>query len=403
MPFPFILPTTSSFSFSSAFNSDSHPSLPLNASTYRGVMRDTLKKHKRLPPTAKPASVSTVVASLNGYVPYLLAVDAGLTDNKTHYAEDIQVVAKSPLTVEWRPTLSENAVPGREKARAKVQALDYEICFTLTTLANAYTLMARSCLHPLYSTSIATLETQDRTAAIQAATRYLLDSASICDYMATRLEKVTAAPPCVDVAPSTVRALSCLALAEATLLAVLKDDPYPAVVAQDRNKHDKEWMYKAPDIPKVRAHLFARLCLAGSEHAAKALALCQSAGKMSNKTNEGLVKYLDDLRRTSRAKACRFFGIDAELGGQTGNALGWLNAGLQELGVEIKDHKKGLGFSRLAKEWSDKREDRKVDKETTWGADAGKLEETRVIEMLSAKWNKLNDTVRYSRRDVQIL
>ncbi len=203
-------------------------------------------------------------------------------------------------------------------------------------------------------------------------------------------------PPCLDITPATVRAQSSLALAEATLLAVLKDDPYPAVVAQDRNQNDTEWMYKAPDIPKVRAHLFARLCLAASEHAAQAHSLCASAGGKGTggRLSEGFLRYLEDLRRTSRAKACRFFGIDAELGGQTGNALAWLLAGLEELGVAPKSAKKSSGLGRLKKEWTEKREDRRVEKgSANWGSDAGRLEETRVIEMLEAKWTRQNDTV----------
>ncbi|KAI8225405.1 pH-response regulator protein palC [Colletotrichum sp. SAR 10_98] len=187
--------------------------------------------------------------------------------------------------------------------------------------------------------------------------------------------------------------MSSLALAEATLLAVLKDDPYPAIVSQDRNKNDREWMYKAPDIPKVRAHLFARLCLAAAEHAAQASSLCQAAGRGSSKINEGLLRYLEDLRRTCRAKACRFFGIDAEIGGEVGKAIAWLQAGLQELGIESKYSAKGSGFSRFKKEWTEKREERKVEKETAWGADGGKVEETRVVEFLEVKWQKLNDTM----------
>lgn len=267
----------------------------------------------------------------------------------------------------------------------------------------------------------------NRQALLATASKHLLDTASVYDYLARRAEQPqpshAPSPPCADISAATARGQSHLALAEATLLAVLKDDPYPAVVAQDRNVNDMEWMYKAPDIPKVRAHLFARLCLAASEHAAKAHSLCASqtgssttgsgirfrknkkggdggeeglgGGSSSRgKLNEGFVRYTDDLRRTSRAKACRFFGIDAELGGQTGDAIGWLHAALQELGVEAKDpSKRSTGLSRLKKEWADKREDRKVEKGTTWGADAGKLEETRVIEMLEAKWAKQNDTV----------
>ncbi|KAK1600721.1 pH-response regulator protein palC [Colletotrichum navitas] len=392
MPFPFTLPTTSAFSFSSSFSSNTHPSLPLSSSTYRGVVRDALKKHKRLPPTSQSSHVSTVVGALNGYIPYILAIDAGLNP-ATQSGDYINLNTKAPPSIEWRPTLSDNAVPGRERSRVKIQHVEHEIFFTLSTLANSYTLIARAALHPLYVATQATLGNQQRTAAIQTATKYLLDAASIYDYIASRAERVQVEPPCSDVSPSTLRAMSSLALAEATMLAVLKDDPYPAIIAQDRNKNDREWMYKAPEIPKVRAHLFARLCLAAAEHASQAFSLCQAAGRGSSKVNEGILRYLEDLRRTCRAKACRFFGIDAEIGGQVGTAIAWLQAGLQELGVESKYSNKSSGFGRFKKEWGEKREERKVEKGTTWGADGGKGEETRVIEFLEGKWHKLNDTM----------
>lgn len=398
MPYPFTLPTTSAFSFSSSFNCESHPSLPLNASTRRGVVRDTLKAHKRLPPSSQPANLSSVVSSLTGYLPYLLALDAGLN----HRQPNIRVSLKTPPTIEWRPTLADSALlPGgvkgiKETSRIKVRSLEYEISFALSCLANTYTLQARAALHPLYVSSSAPVGTQQRQAAIAAATRNLLDAASIHDYLANRTQNTATTPPCADLSPAASRAQCELALAEATLLAVLKDDPYPAIVAQDRNKNDTEWMYKAPDIPKVRAHLFARLCLAAAEHAAHAHSLCAAGGKINDK----FVRYLEDLRRTGRAKACRFFGIDAELGGQTGNAIGWLHAGLQELGVEPSETSKKSGSSssigglgRLRKEWVEKREDKKVERSLDWGADAGRLEETRVLEMLEAKWTKQNDTI----------
>jgi hypothetical protein len=172
---------------------------------------------------------------------------------------------------------------------------------------------------------------------------------------------------------------------------VLKDDPYPAAVAQARNPHDTEWMYKAPDLPRVRAHLFARLCLAAAEHAAQAGALAGSA-----RVSEGFVRYVEDLRRASRARACRFFGVDAELGGETGKGIAWLRAGLGELGVGRSGEEGGSGkggLRGLRKEWSERREDKKVERGLDWGADGGRLEETRVIEMLEAKWVKQNDTV----------
>lgn len=438
MPYPFVLPTTSAFSYSSSFTCESHPSLPLSASTQRGVVRDVLKKHKRSSPQSQSANLPTIISAITGYLPYLLAVDSGLNHRTIGNGLEIfSIIQRSnvPLNIEWRPTLADVFIPGkRENARVKIHSLEHEVAFVLATLGYTYTLLARTALHPLFSTTttedLYAIGSQPRQASISTATKHLLDAASVYDHLARRAERPhgshLSSPPCADVSAATARAQCELALAEATLLAVLKDDPYPAVVAQDRNQNDKEWMYKAPDIPKVRAHLFARLCVAAAEHAAKAHSLCASQGGgggpigggsirfgskkskdegedsggggggavSSGKLNEGFIKYLEDLRRTSRAKACRFFGIDAELGGQTGNAIGWLHAAYQELGVEVRDpSKKSSGLGKLKKEWSEKREDRRVEKGTTWGADAGKLEETRVIEMLEAKWSKQNDTI----------
>lgn len=442
MPYPFVLPTTSAFSYSSSFTCDSHPSLPLTASTQRGMVRDVLKKQKRLPHSSQASNLPSISSAISSYVPYLLAIDAGISHRTIGDGTEIFSIiqrATPPVDIQWRPTLSDVFIPGkREKARVKIHTLEHEVLFVLATQGYVSTLLARSALQPLYSTTTSldlyAIGSTDRQSAISTATKHLLDAATVYDYLARRAERpqplhATPPVPCADITAATVRAQCHLALAEATLLAVLKDDPYPALVAQDRNKNDKEWMYKAPEVPKVRAHLFARLCLAAADHAAKAHGLCawqtgaSSGGGMSGirlplprkksaetesedsgaaagvgegggKLNEGFVRYLEDLRRTSKAKACRFFGIDAELGGQTGDAIGWLHAALQELGVEVKEpSRKALGFSRFKKEWKDNREDRKVEKGTTWGADAGRLEETRVIEMLETKWAKQNDTV----------
>ncbi|KAI0173420.1 hypothetical protein GGR52DRAFT_571931 [Hypoxylon sp. FL1284] len=396
MPFPFILPTTSSFSFSSSFTCESHPSLTLNASTHRGVVRSSLKKHKRLPAASQGSNLPSILSDLNGYLPYLLAIDAGL-GNKLVSGEELSVVLTSTPAIEWRPTLSDHAVPGKETARIKIQSLEYEIFFVLSAVGYAHTQLARSQLHPLYATSGAPPGAQARAAAITGATRHLLEAAAAHDYLARRTEGL-APPPCADVAQPTARALALLALAEATLLAVLKDDPYPAVVAQARNDDDREWMYRAPEIPKVRAHLFARLCVAAADHAAQAASLCQAQQAGARRLDAALPRYLEDLRRASRARACRFFGIDAELSGQTGAAIGWLRCGLRELGVETPRDggggaRKGLSLSRMKKDWTERREDKKVERGTNWGADAGRLEETRVIEMLEAKWTKINDTM----------
>jgi hypothetical protein len=415
MPFPFTLPTTSAIHLPAFVSSQTHPSLPLHASTQRGVFRAALKKYKRLPPHTQSGHLPHVVDVITAYVPYVLALADALasrpvTTNNVNY--NVQVRLTKPLDIEWRPTLGVGVIGG-PAPRVSVGSLDYEVFFVLATLANAYTLMARAALQPLYDTSAAFPDAPARTTAITTAGKHLRAAAEVYTYLCSRAAQFppTHAPPCPDVAPPTLRALASLALAEAALVAVLKDDPYPAVVAQGRNKSDKEWMYRAPEIPKVRAHLFARLCLGASELAAEASSLCMSASSSSKnaggKIGDVLVRYLEDLRLASRARASRFLGIDADLSGDMGLALGWLHVAFAELGAEPPgedDRNKksgggggGLSIGRFRKEWSEKREDKRIEKDGMWGLDANRLEERRVVEMLEAKWSKINDTVSGSR------
>ena len=386
MPFAFTLPTTSALPFSSFATSTTHPSLPLATSTYRAVLRSALKKHKRLSLSSRASNLSTVLAALDDYLPYLLALDTALC-GRTLNGEEIDVALKEEIHVEWRTTLTAT-VPGREPSRVKGKGLDFEITFILHTLACVYTLQARAQLLALYGAITPT--TEQRTAIITTATKQLLQVNSIYNYLASRSAEIDASSAVLETLAQTQGGLAALALAEANLLAVLKDDPYPAVVAQGRNKNDNDWMFKPPDIPKVRAHLFARLCLAAAEHAGKAEAMLSASGRI----DEALIKYVNDLNRSSRAKACRFFGIDADLGGETGQGIAWLTGGRKQLGFAgTKVEGKMKGFAKLKKDWTERREDNKIEKGGEWGRDAGRLEELRVIEMLEQKWTKMNDTV----------
>lgn len=386
MPFAFTLPTTSALPFSSFATSTTHPSLPLATSTYRAVLRSVLKKHKRLSLSSRASNLSTVLAALDDYLPYLLTLDTALCGRRVN-GEEIDVALKEEIHVEWRTTLTAT-VPGREPPRVKGKGLDFEITFVLHTLACVYTLQARAQLLALYGTITPTAE--QRTAIITTATKQLLHVNSIYNYLASRSAEIDASSAVLETLAQTQGGLAALALAEANLLAVLKDDPYPAVVAQGRNKNDNDWMFKPPDIPKVRAHLFARLCLAAAEHAGKAEAMLSASGRI----DEALIKYVSDLSRSSRAKACRFFGIDADLGGETGQGIAWLTGGKKQLGFAgTKVEGKMKGFAKLKKDWTERREDNKIEKGGEWGSDAGRLEELRVIEMLEQKWTKMNDTV----------
>ena len=393
MPCTFLIPTTSNISFSPFFYSSTHPSLPLAATTQRAVLRNVLKKHKSLPVQSQSSNLGNVLSALDDYIPYLFALDAGLSGKQVN-GEDIDITLLKEIDLEWRTSLGAR-IPGREAPRLKGKGLDYEICFVLSTLAYVSKQSAQAQLHSLYGS--VTPIAEQRTGIIAKATKYLLQANSIHAYLVTRAEDTAVPSPAIETNSIAQGALAELVLGEATLLAVLKDDPYPAIVAQDRNKNDNEWKFKAPDIPKVRAHLFARLCLAAAEHAAKAEAMLNvSASGNMVRVDDGLIKYINDLRRTSKAKAYRLFGIDAELGGETGQAIAWLMGGKKELGFPDmhEDESKMKGLAKLKKDWMERREYKKVEKGTRKGIDGGRMEEARIIEMLNIKWNKMNDTVR---------
>jgi len=392
MPFPFALPTTSSTDLCNFLSSTTHPSLPLLATTKRSVFKDALKKHKRLSPRDQPSHLPAVQDAANAYIPYLLALNtaSGYRDIGT---EEVEVEILKPLEVEWRTTLSAS-LPGREPPRPKLTGLHHELAFTLSSLAYTYTLLARSQLRILYGTSV--LSPDQRTSTITTAMKHLLTAHSIHTFILT-LPTISASskdsPP--DIQPSTMTGLASLAFAEATLVVLLKDDAHAAAVADDRNDNNTDWMYKAPSIPKGRAQLYARISLAAAEQATQAhglLARCP-AGKL----DEGLTTYANDLRRTAKAKAIRFLAINADLSGNTGEALAWLNAAKRELGLPSSSSASSSerkGLRGLKQSWAERREDRRVEKGgAEWGLDAGRLEEARVVEMLDVKWERENSAV----------
>lgn len=164
-------------------------------------------------------------------------------------------------------------------------------------------------------------------------------------------------------------------------------------------------MVRAPEIPKVRAHLFARLCIRAAEYAEQAAAGLGAVGAQGRAgIEEDLIKYVRVLGRVARARACRFFGVDAELAGKIGEGIAWLRAAKAALGVrgeKQENEVKSRGFSRLKQGWMERREERKMEKdagrmekgELGPGDNAGREEEGRVIEMLETKWVRMNDTV----------
>ena len=394
MPFPFSLPTTSRFNFVGHISSSTHPSLPAAAAAYRNALYSSLKAHKRLPEPAQIRNYQTVLECLQNYLPYLLSIDAGLSSRLVS-GEDIDITLNSEIEVEWRQTLLTATIPGRDPPKIKGRGLDYEIFSVLNTLAILNALIARKSCLDLYPSPLPSAE--QRLAAIQTATKSLATANATHRHL-QKLASTVEGPPslpaaAVDVSSSTQSALADLSQAEVELCFVLKDDPYPALLLQSRDKDDREWMVKAPDVPKVRAQVLARLCVSASKRAARAASLLRVD---RGDYNKDLLAYFDGLSRTAKAKACRFLGIDADLSGETGKAIAWLRAGMNELGLDTG--KDGLiktsGLSKFKASWKERREDKRIEKGTTsWGMDGGVAEEARILEWLDRRWSKMNDTI----------
>jgi hypothetical protein len=419
MVYAFTLPTTSHLSFQTHLSSSTHPSLPQAASTARHALRTALKTHKRLPRgPQQDAHLTTILTTLTDYLPYLSALSTGISNKPAETIEEIELTLLSEIQSEWRPTLSSISLKTSTTTRARVrgQGLDFEIAFVLTTLGYVLSGLAHtSVIRTLYASTTPTPE--QRTAAVQTATKHLLQASAVHSLLASSpsfahvARSVSGGSSVPDLDPAAQAALSSLALAEATLLAVLKDDSYVAACIQARNPNDKDWMVRAAEIPKVRAHLFARLCIRAAEYAEQARAGLGTVGADGRAgIEEDLVKYARVLSRVARGRACRFFGVDAELAGEIGEGIAWLRAAKGALGVRgaVAEQKenvgKSRGFSRFKQGWMERREERKMEKdagvresmvkgELGPGDSAGREEEGRVIEMLETKWVRMNDTV----------
>ncbi|KAL4920785.1 hypothetical protein BDW62DRAFT_220712 [Aspergillus aurantiobrunneus] len=424
MVYPFDLPTTSHLSFQTVLSSRTHPSLPQAATTARHALRLTLHAHNRLPRgPQRDSHLTSVLSALNDYLPYLVALAQGLNGKPIDpttapfivHPEEIEVTQRADFEPEWLATLATSSLSLKSSRptsnRTRGPGIQFELAFTITTLGYVLSSLARSGVtRTLYASS--TPSAEQRTAAVQTATKHLLQANTIHSFLSSSLYFTASLEGAIapDLAPATQAALSSLALSEATLFAVLKDDAYVAACIQARNPNDKDWMVRAPEIPKVRAHLFARLCIRAAEYAEQAATGLGSVGAEERRMgiDEDIVKYARVLGLVARARACRFFGVDAELAGKIGEGIAWLRAakgalGLRSSGSTDEPATKSRGLSKLKQGFRERREERRMEKgaggerlekgELGPGDNAGREEEGRVLEMLETKWARMNDTI----------
>lgn len=386
MSFDFPIPTTSPVSFAASYSSVCAPSLPATATTHRSVLRDFLKRYKRLSPVEQSNAVPNLLTVVSEYLPYLYTLDS--------YIVSQDITHKAELETEWRAVLSRRTGPA-EAPRIKRKGIDYELCFATATLAYAHTLKARLQLKAALSTPPDSSSATTSENLINQSAQSLITAASIFLYLQNRSTARTqnAQSQPADVSTSMYTALVSMCLSSATLLAVLRQDPYPSIIALQHDPNSREWMYKAPTVPTgTKALLLARFCMYSADLAAKAAA---GVGATPSASSD-LKDYCDDLARTARAKACRFFGIDAESKGEMGKAIGWVVAGKEILGLVVESERERSSVSRGLDRFKKAREERKIEKSAPTGllgSDAGRLEEAMVLNELERKWKKVNDSV----------
>ncbi|KAI5307046.1 hypothetical protein KEM56_005327 [Ascosphaera pollenicola] len=404
MPYLFSLPTPGPLLFQSCLSSPSHPQLPYHATTARHALRVALKRYKKSTRSQRQDELLKARNAAEQYLSWLVVIieGAGYDIGRESNAARPEIEIHQEIEAEWSAVLfsSRTRLPhlpaslkpkasptvagsGRTSGSKRVRhpGFAYELAFTLTTYAFILSNLARSrYLHTLYASR--TPAPAERTASLQSSTRDLQLAASIHAYISTSPffaplngGNSSGCPP--DVQITAQSGLKSLCLAEATLLSIAKDDGYLFACIQLRNERDTDWMIKAPDIPRVRTLLFARICVRAAELASEAegammAAAAAAAGSSSADKSDGIIG-----RRSS-----------------TGHDLG------------KEKEKSKLGFRKWKEDWREKREERRLEKGAgegeggpesddalVAGDDAGRMEEVRILEWLSGKWEKLNNTM----------
>ncbi|KAL7275266.1 hypothetical protein RUND412_001794 [Rhizina undulata] len=413
MPYPFTLPTTSTLAFNTYYHSPVYSSLPLLTTTYHNSLRNALKHHKRQPASAQNANLPAILKELESYIPHLQTLSESIKSG------DVLPKDEAPaLESEWRSILTETRF-GTEPPRVRRSGIEYEMFWTVSTLAYAYTLYGRSQMLEVLGPGGKDKSVESKQLLLNQAAGNLLQSAEIFSFIARNEPPPTPVSWPVELSLPVVSALKEMSLADATLLAVLKQDPYPSYLSltvqldgklkEKGRSTGKEWLYNPPEPPTgVRALLFARLCIAAADHAAKALGLLSTSSSSRRKilgagskgdggleeVSGDLLKYLDSLQKVATAKCCRFLAIDAEASGRVGEGISWIRLARESLGVEAAPSTPSDAPKNKLKQFRQQREEKDFDS-SKWGIDAGKNEETRVLEALEAKWRKLNDSVMF--------
>ncbi|RPB25932.1 hypothetical protein L211DRAFT_836024 [Terfezia boudieri ATCC MYA-4762] len=422
MPFPFTLPTTSTVSFSQHYTSPTYPSLPLSCTTHRGILRDSLKAHKRLSLSAQGANIKHIINITTEYISYLQFLQEAL---KSGDASPIPTTLE--IETEWRPTLSSSTRFGiTQSERRKGKGLEYEVFWAYSTLAYAHTIQARALLMEFLSP---TTSSPDSAASplLPQATNHVLTSAQIFQYLLTLTPPIATAGDQknsipVNICEPMLSSLASISLGSATLLAVLRTDPYPAYLAitgipgskKNNDIYSKDYLYSPPPPPTgVKAMLYSRLCIAASEHAVRAQGVISDLIR-AGAINEEYVRYLEDLKRVAKARGCRFLGVDAEVQGRLGEGLGWIKLGKEFLGGTIPttssndDKEKKTLASRMEKLRLSKLSPPSLSSHSSSTQTSDSVlppnldpcsvhSELQTIEGLDAKWSKTNDKLVFEK------
>ena len=375
---------------------------------------------------AQGANIKHIINVTTEYISYLQFLQEALKSG-----DALPIPTTPEIETEWRPTLSSNSRFGiTHSERRKGRGLEYEVFWAYSTLACAHTIQARALLMEFFSL---TTSSQDSAVSplLPQATNHVLTSAQIFQYLLTLTPPIATAGDeknsiPVNICEPMLSSLASISLASATLLAVLRTDPYPTYLAitgipgskKSSDIHSKEYLYSPPPPPTgVKAMLYSRLCIAASEHAVRAQGVISDLIR-ARAINEEYVRYLEDLKRVAKARGCRFLGVDAEAQGRLGEGLGWIKLGKEFLGGTTPTSSNDDGEVREKKTIASRMEKLRFSKPSSPSTSspssssstqnpAGGLSpnldpctvysELQTIEGLDAKWSKTNDKLVFEK------
>ncbi|KAK9461397.1 uncharacterized protein V1516DRAFT_691372 [Lipomyces oligophaga] len=284
--FPFSLPTTGAFSFSSHISSTEYYQLLADADVHRAHLRDILKRAKR----NNTQDVIEVVKTLEDYIPILFSIQTGIDNGELSLDSEIVTTWRMPISPSQFHKMGDNQ-------RISGSTIVYEISMTLLTYALS-----------LMSLAEETFQASDSDDKWKQCTAHLLSAQSVLTYLNSHPAQTYTIVP-IDLQSSTLSPLITTISGSLHLLILYKSLSSAKSAASTAS-----------------ASLMSRVSIYALEKFSTALALLPPSLR-----REPIENWLQDAKSYSSGLAQRFMAIDSEAKGQTGAAIALCAAGISDL------------------------------------------------------------------------